>query len=878
MAFDYLVDNAQRNVWCAPAQEKQDYFQLARLTPDGGVLNSYQVMWQQLTLPTATDIYHLYQIGQVHPKMLGLFPNVSGWQTISSAMNAMNSIVDLYMENGMQLPRFQSYYMVMRDKAIIIAVKVQPTILHVNLDTDALFMRVYSNQFFNSTRATLTSARNYIQTAGVVPAASGDILTIQNTIADLASLGYGAVYAFVNGYKVNQVNVLTVKIGDLVEYVYDSSIYKVVDFPFENLPSFNSTLDNKYKFLLHYQGASDAVIDFEGDVDVFVTYDMGSGVTNGVYYHHNQKDAIRNVTHRDYSIPTAYVAGFIADQPTWASSEKVTVRLHIRQGGFARALMYENNRILDLYALSDQAIMSAMVGVNSTLSNWQAATLEASQYVQLMGANPQTSITRQMVEDAYGYNAVASLVGNTPLVPVRMSNQLIVTLPYNLQSNSTAWEYDSNGTLLGFYAHTSGGVYTCQNTNCALVEVLAGSASNQLDDTYGQATQSLNPAYDYRMYICPINQSTGQPTYVWEDVTASSMYTILNNTLQWSIDLTQYYTCVRSNKTMLAYTVYIQPQEGALTFELQQEGIRNFILQLFAMQIPMGQLDIFVNGRTLVPNLGYVMNFPTVSVNDIDSLYYPETNQQAITVRWQGFCNSDLTVPTTDTQTGFVQFGLLANTNQYAILDDEVLRISVGGGVYPMSALQFPENSAQILGPVATNGKPYMIQKVVVPMLGVTNEDTYSYRAKSMVIDQAVTNYMTQYFPLPSASGPDVISNRYEIFSPFLCKIIYDLVNGTISQTQFQSFYNDTAVRAVCQPYEYLLAFDPTQPGLQPDSRFVVIRPHNLNVPINLSLYCYNFLVRVVNLYMNGLISLGGLVSVSTLGTSQGTGGNTGSV
>jgi hypothetical protein len=876
MAFDYLVDNALRNVWCAPAQEKQGYFQLARLTPNGGVLNSYQVMWQNITLPTQGDLYHLYQIGQVNPLLLGLAPKAWSWQTISSAMNAMNLIVDIYDINGYQFPRFQSYYMVTPDKAIILAVKIQPNI-PVDLDTEALYFRCYSNAYFNSSRARLGNVDNYIQTAGVVPQNNTDILTIQNTITALSNLTTGACYAFVNGYKLNQINVLTVAIGDVVEYVYDSSIYLVVDFPFENLPTFNSTLDNKYKFLLHYDGASDNVIDYEGDIDVWIYYNVGNGVTEGVYYHHNNIDAIRNVTHRDYSIPTAYVAGFVAAQDSWTSSSDVTVRLHIRRGGFARPLMYETNRILDLYTLPDQEIMGALVGVNSTLVNWQAATLEASEYVQLMGATSSTDVTRQMVEDAYGYNAVANLVGATPLIPTSESGQLIVTLPYNLQSNSTAWEYDASGTLLGFYAHTSGGAYTCANSNCALVEVLAGTASQQIDDTYAQTTQTLDTSLDYRMYMCPINQSTGQPTYVWEDVTSSSYYSILNGVLTWNLDSTQYYTLVRSNKTMLAYTLYIQPTEGVLEIQLQQEGIVNYLLQLFAMQIPMGQLDVFVNGRTLIPGLGYVMNFPSLSINDIDSLYYPESNEQTITIRWQGFCNSDLSTPTDDTSIGFVQYGLLGNTNQYTILDDEVLRISVGGGVQPMSALLFPENSADILTPSAGNGSPYMIQKVVVPMLGVTNEDTYSYRAKSKVIDSAVTDYMTQFYPLPTASGPDVINGQYQVFSPFCCKIIYDLVNGTINQTPLQSFYNDTYVRSVCAAYEYLLEYDPTQPGNQPDARFVVIRPHNLNVPISLNLYCYNFLVRVMNLYLNGLVSLNGLVTVAALGGAQGTGGQAGS-
>ena len=874
MAFDYLVDNALRNVWCAPTQEKQDYYQLARLTPDGGELNSYQVMWQNIQLPTQGDLYHVYQIGQVNPIMLGLFPKAKTWQTISSAMNAMSSIVDLYTADGYQWPRFQSYYMVTPDKAIIVAVKIQPTIPQ-SLDTNALFMRVYSNQFFRSVRAHAGTANNYIQTAGVVPAVSRDILTIQNTIQTLSALGQGACYAFVNGYKINQVNVLTVNIGDVVEYVYDSSIYKVVDFPFENLPSFNSTLDNKYKYLLHYEGTSDNVIDFANDVDVFVYYNVGGGVTKGVYYHHNQLDAIRNVTHRDYSLPTAYVAGYVAAQPTWDSSTQVTVRLHIRQGGFARPLVYENNRIMDLYTLPDQEIMSAMVGVNSTLPNWQAATLEASQYAQMMGIKG-SSITRQNVEDAYGYNAVANLVGKCPLIPVLESGQLIVTLPYNLQSNSTAWEYNAQGTLLGFYAHTSGGAYTCQNPTCTLVEVLSGSASQQIDDTYAQSTQTINPALDYRMYVCPINTITGQPTFDWQDVTGTSNYSILNGTLTWNLSSTDYYTLVRSNKTMLAYTLFIEPTEGALEIQLQEIAIRDFLLQKFAMQIPMGQLDVFLNGRTLIPGLDYVLNFPSLVINNINALYFPGTNQQTITLRWQGFCNSDLSIPTDDTQVGFVQYGLLANTNSYTILDDEVLRFTVGGGVFPQSSLKFPENSADIIGANADNGLPYMIQRQVVPMLGVTNEDTYSYRAKSKAIDLAVTEYMSQFYPLPEASGPDVINGKYQIFSPFLCKIIYDLVNGTIDQTQFQSFYNDALVVSICSAYTYLLEFDPTQPGLQWDSRFVVVRPHNQNVPIALTLYAYNFLTRVMALYTNGLVSLSGLVTVTSLGGSQGTGNQTG--
>jgi hypothetical protein len=84
-------------------------------------------------------------------------------------------------------------------------------------------------------------------------------------------------------------------------------------------------------------------------------------------------------------------------------------------------------------------------------------------------------------------------------------------------------------------------------------------------------------------------------------------------------------------------------------------------------------------------------------------------------------------------------------------------------------------------------------------------------------------------------------------------------------------------VRTVCAPYEYLLAYDPTQPATQPDLRFVTIQPHNLNVTIGLNLYCYNFLKSVIRIYLNGLVSLTNFVSVAALGTAQGTGGTSGS-
>ncbi|WP_144106693.1 hypothetical protein [Paraburkholderia sp. BCC1886] len=864
--FNYLVDNALKNVWCAPAQDRQGIFQLARLTPDGGVMNSVQVIWDSYTLPTSGVNFHVYQIGQVSPYMLGLLSGTTAWTTFTTAMNQNNLIADIYTESGIQLPRFQCYFRVMKNRNLIVAIQFESP-LGLDMDTEAIFLRVYSNSFFASTRATLGATKNYIQTGGVVPALKSDITTIQNTIASLATLP-GAVYCFLNGYKVTTINVATVALGDVVEYVYDSSIYKVIDFPYVGLPTFTSTKDSKFKYLLHYDGEGDGTIDFEKDIDVFLYYDPGTGNTQGVYYHHNQVDAIRNVTHRDYSLPTTYVQGYITEQTDWVAAANITVRLHIRKAGLDRPLLPENNRILDLYRLSDANIVSAMAGTNATLTNWQAATLEASPYLSIMGASPASLVTQDMVQDGYGYNRVSQLVGNSPLVPTLESGQLVVMLPYNLQSSSSIWEYDATGTLLGFYNHTSGGAYVCANPTCTLVEAFVGSASQQIDDTYGEQTQTLVAGLDYRMYTCPYDSQTGLPSYDWVDVTGSSNYSVVSNVLSWSVDLTTTYTCVRSNATILAYTLGIQPTEGILPIQLQEEAIRNYALQLFAMQIPMGQLDVFLNGRSLIQGLDYVMSFPEIMINTINALDFPQDKEQNITIRWTGFCDSTLT-PIEYKDVGWVQYGLLSNNNQYNIRDDDVTRVVMGGGVFAKSALQFAEETTDILVPAAINGQPYQVQKIVVPMRSVTDVDTYTYLAESTAIDEAVEAYMTLYYPPTTASGPDTITALYPLFSPFCCKLIYDFVNDVIDETALQSFYNDDYVRTVCAPYEYLLAYDPTQSANAPDPTFTTIRPHNLSVTIALDLYAYRFITAAIRIYLNNKVSLGGFVSIAALGTSS---------
>lgn len=863
MNYNYLIDHALKNVWCTPHQDMQSITQLAKIVPVGGVFNYVRVGWSDITLPLLKTRFFVYQIGQLHPSLMGLFPVQYQWVKMSDACNQMKLIVDLYANTGVQLPRTESWYMVTADRDLIVAIQEQPKI-PINMDTDLVFFRVYTNAFFQLPQTNAGSTQNYVLVNGGTPLNQQAIIDLQMQYNQLASQP-GKVYAFVNGYAVSQIDLFTVAVGDIVEFVYDSSVYKVVDFPVSGLQTFVSQLDTLRKYLLHYAGLGDSEIDYQDDIDVFLLYPQASNRFKGVYFHRNNENAMRMVTHKDYAIPTAYVAAYSQDNTTdFPDPNQFTVRLHIRKGGWDRQLVNENNRIKELYKLDDDDLKGAMLGVNSNVTNWRADTLENAAYPAIM-RNDGTSVTAQLVQDAYGYNAISKLVADTPQFPYLSSNQPIVTLPYGLTTSSTVYEYDVNGLYLGWHTHLSGTTYPISDARCKLVEAVNMLSGNLLDEVFGAKTTTLATNASYRMYICP--QTNGVPDETqWQDVTGSSKYGITNGVLTWAIDQTKWLTCVRSDLVAYQQSTQIQMVDGLLQLTVIARQNRPGGIGNYVMNIPQGELDIMVNGHACVENVDYYVKWPHIYITNKEFLLQPVSGGalpfQTVLVRSFGFCLSDLTrEPLQDV--GYVQYGMLSRNNRYDIRDDRVLRITAGGRVFDRSQLQFAENDPNVYIGQVPNGSPYQIRDLVVPMRGLTPGDTYVLRSASQQIDVLISAYMTEKMPQPPITNPDPVTALWRVVSPFVCKLINDCLSGVIPIAQFQVHYNDMYVQQVCAPYLYLLDYDPTQDKNFPDPRFTIIHPHNLLTVVQLNIYYYKFIQKAVDLYCNGRVKLNDSVSLT---------------
>lgn len=849
---DFLINHAQQNVWCSPNQDLQSRTVPKRLTPANGAFNEVTVMWRTHRLPIQGKRFHVYQIGQLDPRLMGLFPSWGRWTSLSEACGKEKMIVDLYFQNGLQLARSFSWFMVTKDKNLIIAILDQPLV--GDLGRDTLFVRVYSNAYFHSIRSNDDVIG--VKVNGIQAGSTVDLLAFQREFEALRTEP-GVVYGFVNGYKVPAINLLTAKVGDVVEYVYDSSIYKVVEYPILALPVFESTLDTKLKYLLHYLGDDHGTIDYHDDVDFWVSRPGVGRDARAVYYHRNAEDSVRQLTHRDYSLVTQYVARY-PEQQQWDPMACV-ITAHLRKAGWSRTLIDENNRVKELYKLPDAEIVQAMVGVNSVVENWRAATLEASAYVKLMGVEAR-DITETLVEEAYGYNAVSKLLDDTPRFVRDANGQPIVDVPYGLQQYSTAYEYDAQGRLLNWHTHLLGTVYPARSDYARLIEQIPALVGDRLDETRDQLTQTLESQNTYRFYTCP--KVNGIPTYQYTDVTDSNLYVVINNQLTWFVDLNTTSTLVRSDAIVLGYSFTLAAQDGLLKFSLTNRILvgSDYVTQV--LKVPLGELDLFLNDRPIIEGIDYHVNFPEIVIINKEYQVQPLLKPQKITVRFSGFCDSQFQrlVPK---DIGFVNYGQLSRNNRFDIRDDKVMRYVVGGALYDRSQLKFVEDNPGVYPQDAQNGQPYLIRDMVTPLRGNTTEETYAYRAKSVVIDERVSNYLTTRLPQPVPQDPSASKQLYRVYSPFFTKIMFDLINKWLWDDRLWDHYSDQVVKELCQPYEYLLYYDPTQLPNQWPETAVIVDPHPLTTVVSLDIYYYKFLARVNRLYLFNQVDLSNHLNIT---------------
>ena len=862
---NFLIKHAIDNVWCNPDQDNQLIFKAFRITKVLGVLNRFKLMQREVLLPVQGKYFHVYQIGQLHPRALGLFTQgpdwvVEQWRSFKDVSNILKIIISVYTAKGVMLPLSKCHYMFTKERDLVFAIEIDSRI-KTNLDLEDVFFRFYTNAYYQSARS--DAEQDFIQVQSMNPLSSTEILSLQATYFELTQRP-GFTYVYKNGYLINKVDLFTIQPNDIIELIYDSSVKHVVEFKINSLMTFNSILDASYKYLIHPPKDDNNVINYQDDIDIFITCKDPANRSKGFYYHRNNPGSHRMVTHRDYSITTNYVdyiaSSLIEDLELNMDTRDLYVQVVIKKSGYDRPLIYDNNRIFELYKLTDEKIIQAMVGLNATVAEWKAQNLENSAYTALMRDDFQT-VTIEDIQNAYGYNGISKVVGDTPMRTYNRGTIKQVDVPVGLYENSTAYEYDNQGHLLGWYYHANGSDYECTHANAEYVEMISGRGTEFTEVVYGTDEIDLPVYNNYRVYMTFVSGNVISPN--WADITGSELYHVQNNKLIWNDRYTGQYLMIRTDKTFLAYDIQLDHVAGTYYFTLTEEVISDLRNGKQTLQFPLGELDIFINDKPAIKGLDYVIKFPKIYIVNKRFLKQPVTSERLkVHVRFTGFCKQDLTMDEID-DFGFIEHGFLSNNNRYDIRDDKVLRITLNGSLKDRYDLQFSERHDGISIVNSLNGQPYQIKDIIVPLKQLVNENTYSLREKSLLIDKHVSDYMTIKYPQPDRNAVSSIYQRYQLVSPFFCHLIFDMATGQFNSEQLLQPLSDTDLIEICKPYEFLLDFDPVNIENQFDMNYVEIHPHSLDNVIPLNIYQYRFLLRVVKLYGNDRIDIASFVTIN---------------
>ena len=858
--LQYLVEHALANVWCNPSQDNQLVFAPKRISKKRGDTIATKILHRSVLLPERSKTYHVFQIGQMDPRMAGLFIKGNGynadrWFSMADAINKRNTEVTIYNAAGVCYPRFKSFFMYTKERVLVFALE-EDSRVSLDLARDTMYFRLYTNAYFQTGKGIQSSLQ--MRTVGLVPDSDATIMFLQAQVANMRKL-QGATRCYVNGVLVNDINLVTCKKGDCAEYVYDSSVKTVASYKLSQMHNFHSSLDSCNKLLVRNTRGRVPEIDYQDDIDVFISNGRTGNFFKALYLNRNLAKNHRMVTHCDYSVSSdacVFIAQELAqlvNQPGLDTSD-YELHVHIRDGGYDRSLMFDNERLFELYKLPQGMITQALTGGHISMPMWSAGELEKCAYTELMRA-PAEQVNMDLVERAYGYNSIAKVLGDTPSKLELYSGQWSADLAASLRQDSTVYEYDEKGHLLDIVAHNRDPSYNSHRTDARLIEVIGAVGTQHSAVVFGHTNLNVDTNYDYRVYCC--GYTSAGPDNIWMDISTAEgvSFDIIGGVLISKLDTSKTMLMVRSDKTFVQDTITRKVVRGTISFDITEIVDKGDGLKTHCMVVPGAQIDVWLNGKSCVQGVDYIVEFPTIHITSKRHVLQPSTTQsQSITYRVLGFCNDRLQFDCTE-DIGWVSHEALSNNDRFDLRDDKVLRIVVGGSCMHRQDLKFYEDypGSKIVSDL--NGLPYEIKDLMLPIGRFTDTNVYELKKKSLEIDKVVTSYMSDKFKTDKPDTVYAVGDLYPLVSPFISRIIDDVKTGTLAISPAMTL-TKMDILSVCRPYENLLKWDPVSLKNQQDERFTYICPHFSDTTVDLPVFEYRFIVKVVEVYTENRVKL----------------------
>ena len=814
-----LVTYTDRALWGNPEIDRQFQVNMERVSVELGYIKNFNYMGKWRTLPKSNRFYHIFTVGGLHPGFWGFREKfrtrnpLDRWIRADDVAQVHGIQLDVYNTLGRMFPRTKVWLMFTYDGLVLMA--LEKLVLFPVPVTDKFFFRTY-NPTVNVDKFSLVKdplANPFVyetmtyENTSELQIFQGRYLTLS------AKPGYTGV--FHNGRFVElSPAALTLSIGDEVEIWHDPTVKEVKRYRYGDCANFRSVRDDKKKLILHPPKTNDWGLRYFDDSDFYVVRPD----KHGIYFHRNNENAVRQLTHNDFSIADDQIKVQMEQFGELSNIENYTILELVRHSAWTFQWPFEAQRVRYLYRLNDAGILAAMTGPLALIPEWTAVELENGPVQRLMGSQFKY-LTTDVSKNALGYNAMTKALSDTPIKVLYDGGNRGIEVPATYAGDFMAYEYDAQGLLLEYNQFYNTKYFTPLNPACHLVEFIMGQGKRKLNYVVTNQDTQLIQNVEFKVYVghWNINDNVFMGDVV--DKTDTDLYEISNGWIVWKkLDKVNQRAMVVFNDAFLSYSFSLQHMDHSLSFaltEIYSDGRLPVIL------VP-AQLDLWMNGHPLIDNVDWFFDNGRFYIHNKEFLV---AGSQQFVVRAHGL-HADIKKPKTETELGFVEGGVIGNIPRYNIREDRTTRCVINGRLFltqdvPEAELTPANNLDETL-----NGRPYMVKHSYTPVKYAEVYNNHPLYTEARNLDLRIVDYLTKHCPKPAPVVMANLQDKYRLYSPFLNQMVNGVLNKVIVLPTLADgqVFSDQTIRDLATPFLSWLNYDPAIKGF--DQRYFAIMPY----------------------------------------------------
>lgn len=831
-----VIDRIVTDVWSHPESDRHFVVKPVRLTDDDGAIDGFQYpLYSHVRFPIQGKRFAVYQLGQIDPRRFGIDIEMWAWNEVPNISADTGNIFQMFI-NHRQLNLDGMYITRTRERALLLAIDYERHRDLLRSDSDVYF-RVYMNSFYQNTNEPIPLPV-YTGAPIVTLQDAANLITIKvNSPADKTML-------FHRGYLKDQITVGEVEVGDDLHLWRDDTLTSSFEFTVSDLRYYMSTENNRRYYII--QNPDDDTVRYLDDAEFYLIGKqtvLGNVEREvGVFMPRFSRDDIRNLTHCDYVIDSAYIDNLMGQHPD-VDFSAAKVRVMVRLNDDTKPIRGDGAYLRHLYRLPSSIRIDLLTGTSSGIPFWNADTLEDSEYLKLM-ADPNEQLNIRLRDGAPGFKDVLSYFGVADILERnRVEDGDFYYSPID-KDGAYYLAYSQNGALLG------PGV-----RNVADPEERVMLSTHQPGYKYrtfggiiepGAALLSYDPTDDFLDDFASVRYYRVTPESPWLKAIEGDNYTVGDDKkVTWEAALASVDRDKRTAKHLYPTQHQIHRDQIGEPIDIALLVESNPAYNDFGW----AGLEIYFANRFLVKDVDYAVDYPTITLRNLEYLDSAVDSFELLVLRHGLPAYADETYP--DAESGWITNGEMSRDGDFDFFLDSHSDLYIGGRYVLPDEVRVAETGLGTMPPWVNNGMTYSVVPRVVHSDSDLFRDLTEGRSVAYSKLQLAENALNLLLPEPAGESPVVILGKHELVSVLLNKIVRDLDANTL--TVFENMTEDQ-VRTVVSNYDSYKDLDLATDDQMDD--FVVYRPTSSRTTFTVSAIEYRFIEQVNEYILSNRVQL----------------------